>query len=164
MSGCVLHPGVTVLAYLTLSYLIIKQLYKLLRVFCVHILSRVWRTDLRKYGEWAVITGATDGIGKGYARELARRGFHIVLLSRTLEKLQRVAKEIEQESGRKVKIIQADFTGGCEIYPKIEEGLKDLDIGILVNNVGMLLRLEPGPFLCDSGDLTKGDGISHYPS
>ncbi|XP_068130041.1 very-long-chain 3-oxoacyl-CoA reductase-B-like [Hyperolius riggenbachi] len=137
---CVLHPGLTLLGYLALSYLLLTQLYKLLRGVRVHILSRWWRKDLREYGGWAVVTGATDGIGKSYAHELAKRGFNVVILSRTLEKLQKVAKEIEQQSGRKVKIIQADFTGGAEIYPKIEEALKDLDIGILVNNVGMTFK------------------------
>ena len=42
----------------------------------------------------AVITGASDGIGKAYALELAKRGFNVLLISRTLEKLQDVAKSI----------------------------------------------------------------------
>jgi 17beta-estradiol 17-dehydrogenase / very-long-chain 3-oxoacyl-CoA reductase len=42
----------------------------------------------------AVVTGATDGIGKAYAFELARKGLNIVLVSRTMSKLQDVAKEI----------------------------------------------------------------------
>ena len=41
-----------------------------------------------------VVTGATDGIGKEYARQLAALGIHIVLISRTESKLQTVAKEI----------------------------------------------------------------------
>ncbi|XP_068130047.1 very-long-chain 3-oxoacyl-CoA reductase-B-like isoform X4 [Hyperolius riggenbachi] len=151
---CVLHPGLTLLGYLALSYLLLTQLYKLLRGVRVHILSRWWRKDLREYRGWAVVTGATDGIGKSYAHELAKRGFNVVILSRTLEKLQKVAEEIEQRSGRKVKIIQADFTGGAEIYPKIEEGLKDLDIGILVNNVGMASQERQQRFL-DTRNLDK---------
>ncbi|XP_068130066.1 very-long-chain 3-oxoacyl-CoA reductase-B-like [Hyperolius riggenbachi] len=151
---CVLHPGLTLLGYLALSYLLLTQLYTLLRGVRVHILSRWWRKDLREYGGWAVVTGATDGIGKSYAHELAKRGFNVVILSRTLEKLQKVAEEIEQQSGRKVKIVQADFTGGEEIYSQIEEALKDLDIGILVNNVGMAFK----GYKCflDVSDLSKG--------
>ncbi|XP_063807559.1 very-long-chain 3-oxoacyl-CoA reductase-B-like [Pseudophryne corroboree] len=138
MADCLLSQGVHVLGVLALSYLVLKQSWRLLKGFGTHILSRWWRTDLRKYGAWAVVTGASDGIGKAYAEELARRGLNVVLISRTLKKLQSVAEGIELQTGRKTKIIQVDFTGGPEIYPKIEEGLKDMDIGILVNNVGIL--------------------------
>ncbi|KAM3927296.1 very-long-chain 3-oxoacyl-CoA reductase-B-like [Leptodactylus fuscus] len=133
-----LRQGLNFLGYLALSYVVLKQAWKVLRGFRVYILSRVWKTDLKKYGGWAVVTGATDGIGKAYAEELAHRGFDVVLISRTLEKLKSVAKEIEQQTKRKTKVIQLDFTGGPEIYPKVEQELKSLDIGILVNNVGMV--------------------------
>lgn len=45
-----------------------------------------------------VVTGSTDGIGKAYANELAERGMNIVLISRTQEKLDRVAAEISKEN------------------------------------------------------------------
>ncbi|CAJ0937212.1 unnamed protein product [Ranitomeya imitator] len=91
---CLLSQGLNLLGQLALCYLVTKQLWIVLKGFRVHFLSRVWRTDLRKYGGWAVVTGATDGIGKSYAEELAKRGFDIVLISRTLEKLKNVAKGI----------------------------------------------------------------------
>ncbi|XP_063786204.1 very-long-chain 3-oxoacyl-CoA reductase-B-like [Pseudophryne corroboree] len=138
MADCLLSHGIHLLGVLALSYLVLKQSWRLLKGFRTHILSRWWRTDLRKYGGWAVVTGASDGIGKAYAEELARRGLNVVLISRTLKKLQSIAEGIELQTGRKTKIIQVDFTGGPENYPKIEEGLKDLEIGILVNNVGMV--------------------------
>ena len=49
-----------------------------------------------RYGEdtWAVVTGGTDGIGKGLANELALRGFNIVLIARNREKLAACAREI----------------------------------------------------------------------
>ncbi|KAM4038188.1 very-long-chain 3-oxoacyl-CoA reductase-like isoform 3-T3 [Anomaloglossus baeobatrachus] len=101
-----------------------------------------------------VVTGATDGIGKAYALELAKRGLDVVLISRTLEKLKRVAAEIEKESGRKIKYIQADFTNGANIYHMIQEELKSLEIGILVNNVGMKISESPTKFL-DAPNLDK---------
>ncbi|XP_069799783.1 very-long-chain 3-oxoacyl-CoA reductase-B-like isoform X2 [Dendropsophus ebraccatus] len=142
-----LPQGFTLLGHLVLSYLILKQTWKFLRGFRIHILSRVWRTDLKKYGGWAVVTGATDGIGKAYAEELSKKGFDVVLISRTLEKLKNVARGIEQQTKRKTKVIQLDFTGGPEIYPKVEQELRELDIGILVNNVGMTYSEKPVPFL-----------------
>lgn len=45
---------------------------------------------------FSVVTGSTDGIGKAYAKELAKRGMNIVLVSRTLEKLEKVATEISE--------------------------------------------------------------------
>ncbi|XP_017726993.1 PREDICTED: testosterone 17-beta-dehydrogenase 3 isoform X3 [Rhinopithecus bieti] len=101
---------------------------------------------LRSMGQWAVITGAGDGIGKAYSFELAKRGLDVVLISRTLEKLEAIATEIERTTGRSVRIIQADFTKD-DIYEHIKEKLTGLEIGILVNNVGMLPNLLPSHFL-----------------
>lgn len=47
-----------------------------------------------KYGQWAIVTGATDGIGKEYARELAQLGMNVILMSRSIDKLTKVAQEI----------------------------------------------------------------------
>uniref|UniRef100_A0A2K5MDJ8 17beta-estradiol 17-dehydrogenase n=1 Tax=Cercocebus atys TaxID=9531 RepID=A0A2K5MDJ8_CERAT len=114
------------------------------------ILLNYWKVlpkpFLRSMGQWAVITGAGDGIGKAYSFELARRGLDVVLISRTLEKLEATATEIERTTGRSVKIIQADFTKD-DIYEHIKEKLTGLEIGILVNNVGMLPNLLPSHFL-----------------
>ncbi|KAL8219754.1 UNVERIFIED_CONTAM: hypothetical protein K2H54_032810 [Gekko kuhli] len=68
--------------------------------------------------------------------QLARRGLDVVLISRSMEKLKQVATEIEQQHGRRTKVIQTDFTHGSEIYEPIRAALQGLEIGILVNNVG----------------------------
>lgn len=59
-------------------------------------------------GAWAVVTGCTDGIGKAVALELATRGFSIVLISRSIDKLQATAKEI-QAKGVQTRVIVFDF-------------------------------------------------------
>ncbi|XP_062417853.1 very-long-chain 3-oxoacyl-CoA reductase-B [Pungitius pungitius] len=89
-----------------------------------------------KLGQWAVVTGATDGIGKAYAEELARRGFSIVLISRSQEKLDDVSKAISSKCGVETRTIAADFSAS-DIYSRIEAGLVGLEIGVLVNNVGI---------------------------
>ncbi|XP_014791625.1 PREDICTED: testosterone 17-beta-dehydrogenase 3 isoform X1 [Calidris pugnax] len=118
--------------------------------FMKYIFPRVWsalpETFFRSLGKWAVVTGAGDGLGKAYSFELAKRGLNIVMISRTLEKLQRVASEVEQATGQKVKVIQADFTKNS-VYEDIEKSLQGLDIGVLVNNVGMLHNPLPCRFL-----------------
>ncbi|XP_072842064.2 very-long-chain 3-oxoacyl-CoA reductase isoform X2 [Pogona vitticeps] len=88
-------------------------------------------------GAWAVITGATDGIGKAYTEELARRGMKIVLISRSQEKLDQVASEIREKFKVETKTIAADFEDRETIYSNIKAGLEGLEIGILVNNVGV---------------------------
>ncbi|XP_056601308.1 hydroxysteroid (20-beta) dehydrogenase 2 [Triplophysa dalaica] len=122
----------------------IAVLYYLLRWSCqcwhgfrVYVMSEIWQTDLKAYGQWAVVTGATSGIGRAYAEELAKRGLDLVLISRSEEKLHRVAKDIESQFRRQTCVIQADFTEGHSIYSAITQQLEGLEIGILVNNVGM---------------------------
>lgn len=92
---------------------------------------------LKEMGSWAVVTGATDGIGKAYAKALAKKGLNVVLISRTRSKLEEVAKEIEAESKVQTRIVTADFTSGPEIYEGIRAQTADLEVGVLVNNVGM---------------------------
>uniref|UniRef100_A0A1I8NN42 Inactive hydroxysteroid dehydrogenase-like protein 1 n=1 Tax=Stomoxys calcitrans TaxID=35570 RepID=A0A1I8NN42_STOCA len=92
---------------------------------------------VEKYGKWAAITGSTDGIGKALARQLARRGFNIVLIARNEEKLKRVAEEIENDFGVEVYKVQADFSHGKPIYEKLFEDLAKKPIKLLVNNVGI---------------------------
>ncbi|XP_031428377.1 hydroxysteroid (20-beta) dehydrogenase 2 [Clupea harengus] len=135
--GLSVESLVLVVGYITLLYYLLNWSWKCWCGFKVYIQSEFWQVDLRAYGQWAVVTGATSGIGLAYAHELARRGLDIVLISRSMKKLQSVAAEIESRFGRQTRVIQTDFTEGHHIYPAITEDLKDLEIGILVNNVGM---------------------------
>lgn len=121
-----------------LSFILLRLLLSLWRGFYTCFLARRLglNVDFRKMGEWAVITGASDGIGRAYAEELAAKGLNVVLISRTLEKLQEVARDIEKASNVKTKVISADFTGGNEVYAEIRRQLEGLEVGVLVNNVG----------------------------
>merc|ERR1739838_746783 len=111
-----------------------------------HLWSRLKKRNLKEeYGQWAVVTGSTDGIGKSYAKELAKSGMNILLISRTKEKLERVAKEIGDEFSVETEIVQADFSNGLPIYENIAKHLQNKEIGILVNNVGIMLGY-PQPF------------------
>lgn len=78
-----------------------------------------------------MVTGGTDGIGKGYATELARKGMSIVLISRTASKLTETAEEIlAKYPGVEVKTIAVDCSDASE-FSKVAEELKGMDIGIL---------------------------------
>ena len=85
--------------YTALSLGIFTGIVWTYRTLCVLLRNFGFGTNCTtaRYGEdsWAVVTGATDGIGKAAAIHLARQGFNVVLMSRTLAKLEKVAKEVE---------------------------------------------------------------------
>nr|XP_045015195.1 very-long-chain 3-oxoacyl-CoA reductase isoform X2 [Jaculus jaculus] len=117
----------------TVTYLLLRLSYSLFRAV------RVWGVGNEGVGPWlgawAVVTGGTDGIGKSYAEELAKRGMKVVLISRSQDKLNQVSSEIKKFKVE-TKTIAVDFTSE-DIYDKIKTALAGLEIGILVNNVGM---------------------------
>ncbi|XP_039906877.1 testosterone 17-beta-dehydrogenase 3 isoform X2 [Simochromis diagramma] len=98
-------------------------------------------TFFTSMGEWAVVTGSSEGIGRAYAFALAQRGMNIVVMSRTKAKLDQVAKEIGEATGQRVKVIATDFTKE-NIFSEIEEQLKDLNIGVLDNYQSDKLQCE----------------------
>ncbi|XP_028258551.1 very-long-chain 3-oxoacyl-CoA reductase-B [Parambassis ranga] len=124
------------LGALTAAWLSVCTVSRLLSGIRVWVLGNGRLVSPNNLGKWAVVTGATDGIGKAYAEELARRGFAIVLISRSQDKLDDVSKAIASKCGVETKTIAVDFSA-TDIYSKIEEGLAGLEIGVLVNNVGM---------------------------
>uniref|UniRef100_A0A2K6R6D6 Very-long-chain 3-oxoacyl-CoA reductase n=1 Tax=Rhinopithecus roxellana TaxID=61622 RepID=A0A2K6R6D6_RHIRO len=82
----------------TVAYLALRISYSLFTAF------RVWGVGNEAgvgpgLGEWAVVTGGTDGIGKSYAEELAKRGMKVVLISRSQDKLDQVSSEIMNNVG-----------------------------------------------------------------
>nr|XP_045595198.1 hydroxysteroid dehydrogenase-like protein 1 isoform X1 [Procambarus clarkii] len=134
---------VDVLFFIGILYIgkvILTVLWDLAWGLRVHVWSKLVSRDLaREYGgKWAVVTGATDGIGKGYAAALAKKGMNVVLISRTQEKLEKVAQEIRGQYGVETEILQVDFALGRPIYEIIGKCLAGKKIGILVNNVGVL--------------------------
>lgn len=94
---------------------------------------------IRNYGSWALITGATDGIGKAFAYQLSQRGLNLILVSRSSKKLEKVADELKAKYPHiNVKIIVMDFSGDFMVgLREIEVLARDLDLGILINNVGV---------------------------
>ena len=102
---------------------------------------RCERNFRTRYGKdsWVLVTGASDGLGKGFCEEFARRGFNIVLISRTKNKLEKLAAELESNFKVQTRVIAVDFTKSMQenIFENIDDQIKDLDISILVNNVGL---------------------------
>jgi len=89
-------------------------------------------------GAYAVITGATDGIGREFALQLAKAGFGVVLVSRNPERLQNLANEITAQYDVDAKVQTLDFSrhDQAHAYEALAQQLQNLEVGVLVNNVG----------------------------
>jgi uncharacterized protein len=88
-------------------------------------------------GQWAVVTGASAGIGRALAQELARGGTNLVLTARRKDKLEALSRELQAKCGIQTEIAVADLaqtSAPDEIY-RFTSG-KGLEIGLLVNNAG----------------------------
>src|SRR5882672_8031847 len=88
-------------------------------------------------GKWALITGASAGIGVALAEELAAGGTHLVLTARRLDRLQDVADGLRKKYGIQTQVVAADLAkreAPQEIYAFAKE--KGLRIDLLINNAG----------------------------
>jgi 17beta-estradiol 17-dehydrogenase / very-long-chain 3-oxoacyl-CoA reductase len=86
---------------------------------------------------FAVITGASDGIGKEFALQLAKIGYNVVILSRSKTKLEQVATQVES-FGVKAIVYPFDFsTANEKDYEQLKKKLDSLQIEVLINNVGI---------------------------
>jgi short-subunit dehydrogenase len=85
----------------------------------------------------AVVTGASSGIGAVYAERLADRGFDLILIARSADKLADVADKVRSKTHRNVEIFPADLTDELDVA-RVETLLKsDPGISLLVNNAGL---------------------------
>src|ERR1700733_10997936 len=85
----------------------------------------------------ALITGASTGIGAVYADRLPKRGYDLILVARSQEKLNEVARQVESASRRKVEVLQADLTVPADVKRVADRLARDTSITALVNNAGV---------------------------
>ncbi len=90
----------------------------------------------QRYGEWALVTGASAGIGAEFARALAREGMSCVLTARREDRLRALASELEQQCRVATRVVSADLADprgpDCLL-----EAIKDLQIDVFINNAGL---------------------------
>ena len=84
---------------------------------------------------WALVTGATVGIGESFARKLASEGFNLILVARDEARLAAKASELETANGITTHVIVADLTTetGCDA---VERYIDEHDVDVLINNAG----------------------------
>jgi short-subunit dehydrogenase len=99
--------------------------------------------DKRRFGPWAVITGASSGIGQEFARQIAASGIHVALVARREPLLRTVGAECTRASGVQHRIIPLDLSEP-DFLPVLADATRDLDVGLVVSNAG---TGNPGEFL-----------------
>ncbi|MEM1048195.1 MAG: SDR family oxidoreductase [Pseudomonadota bacterium] len=96
-----------------------------------------------RYGPWAVVTGASDGIGREMARAIAKQGVNVVLVARREDRLNALAEDIAANHAVGTKVIAADLSGAAGIA-HVLDGIVHLDVGLLAACAGYGTS---GPFL-----------------
>uniref|UniRef100_A0A671V8M7 Hydroxysteroid dehydrogenase like 1 n=1 Tax=Sparus aurata TaxID=8175 RepID=A0A671V8M7_SPAAU len=103
----------------------------------VHFLPRMIPTKslTQRFGDWAVIYGASEPVAKAYAEELARHGISIIFVTKDHASVRDTAASLSQSYGVETVIILADFSLDQAASKLIKEALRGKDIGFLVNCV-----------------------------
>lgn len=96
-----------------------------------------------KYGPWALVAGASEGIGAAFAEELGARGIHLLLLARRTEPLEQVAQAIRAAHGVEVVTASVDL-GAPSVLEDVRRVIDGREVGLLVYNAALSLV---GPFL-----------------
>ncbi len=97
----------------------------------------------RRYGPWALVTGASAGIGAEFARQLAGRGLDLVLVARREERLRALAEELGAAHGVRTLPLPLDLRRP-DLAEAVKDGLGGREVGLLVSNAA---RFEPGRLL-----------------
>lgn len=88
-----------------------------------------------QYGKWAIVTGASSGIGRAMANELAAKGLNLVLVARRQMELEQAAKDLSARHNVETCVLAADLANATALA-QIESETKNLDIGLLVAAAG----------------------------
>jgi uncharacterized protein len=99
-------------------------------------------TFATKYGPWALVAGASDGVGAAFAEGLAERGVNVVLVARRQAKLDEVAAGIADRTGAQTRTLAVDLAEH-DATATIAAATDDLDIGFLVYCAGADPNFEP---------------------
>ena len=119
------------------------------------------RLDRARFGPWAVVTGASSGLGREFAQQLAANGFNLVLVSRREAALEHVGQALKQRYGTDHRVIEANIATE-EGQRRVVEMTEDLDVGLLVSNagaghIGNFLSFEES----DLREVAQLNGVSH---
>lgn len=99
--------------------------------------ERPQRRSLReRYGDWALVTGASAGIGAEFARQLAAQGISCILTARREDRLRKLAEQLERDYQIGTRVVVADLAQASG-QDHLLQSVADADIGIFINNAGL---------------------------
>ena len=99
--------------------------------------------DKKRFGPWALVTGASSGIGKEFARQVAASGINIVIVARREDLLKEVGVEFSKRYAVEYRVVVLDVSRE-DFIGQLASATDDLDIGLVVSNAG---TGNPGEFL-----------------
>jgi uncharacterized protein len=90
---------------------------------------------LQKYGPWALIVGASEGLGVTFARELAARGVNLILLARQRALLEALAADMRAEFGVETRVLVQDLTA-TDVQAQVAAACDGVEVGTMIYNAG----------------------------
>jgi len=90
-----------------------------------------------KYGQYALITGASSGIGVEFAKQLAEKGLNLILVARRKARLEKLSNELEKKYSIKAIVLPVDLLSD-NFLEEIKKTTDQLEVGLLVSNAGMM--------------------------
>jgi uncharacterized protein len=91
--------------------------------------------DQQRFGPWALVTGASSGIGRAFAQQLAANGLNLVLAARRLSVLNDVGQDLAAQHGIQYRCAEVDLAAPGAIN-RVVEATGELDVGLVVSNAG----------------------------
>lgn len=100
-----------------------------------------------RFGPWAIVTGASSGIGKEFARQLAAKGLNLILAARRLSLLEEHGRQLKKEFGVDYRAVKVDLADE-DFLETLEAATRNLEVGLVISNAGgirfgELLTAEP---------------------
>jgi short-subunit dehydrogenase len=110
--------------------------------------TRVTHVDKQRFGPWALVTGASSGIGRAFAARLAANGINVVLAARRLSILDEVGRDLTRQHRIQYRSVRVDLAEPSFLNTLID-ATNDLDLGLVVSNAG---DMNLGEFLATPHD------------